>query len=97
MSLKKRVRNYLPSTGNFSLVGTDRLRPQPDLRAHWPIRLTQIIGGKRWSLSFVWHKTPHPVLTELGEEWVRVALEGKELNEVSADELRERLKKMEKE
>ena len=74
--MSTRPSNYLPNSGNFSLVSIDKADParrEPDLRAHWPIRLTQLVGGKRWSISFVWHKTPHPILTPLGVTFCREA------------------------
>jgi hypothetical protein len=33
--------------------------------AHWPIRLTQIVGGKTWSISFVRFQTREPMLSRI--------------------------------
>jgi len=55
----KWLRPYLPNTSSrLALVSLDR----PDA-AHWPIRLTQIVGGKTWSISFIRFQTPEPVPT----------------------------------
>ena len=49
-----------PNTSTrMALVSLDDAEPY---RAHWRIRLTQIIGGKRWSLSLVTYQTPTPEL-----------------------------------
>ena len=54
-------RTYGPNTSDrLALVSLNDERP---FRAHWPVRLTQIIGGKRWSLSLCIHLTPHPIPT----------------------------------
>ena len=61
----KKFKPYLPNTSDrLSLVGRRANASQPDFRAYWPLRLTQIVGGKRWSLALVWYKTPHPIPTK---------------------------------
>lgn len=55
-----RLSPYLPNTSDrLALVHVDDERP---FRAYWPMRFTQIIGGKRWSLSICRHLTDKPVL-----------------------------------
>ena len=72
---KRWWKDYGPnSSDRFSLVSASE-SAQLDLRAHWPIVLTQLVGGKRWSLSLVRHTTPKPVLTEHGEQWLRAQLD----------------------
>lgn len=61
MRAPKRIRPYLPNRSrNLALVSLNDKRP---FRAHWPLVLTQIIGGKTWSLSLVRYQTATPVLT----------------------------------
>lgn len=56
----KWLRPYLPNTSTrLGLVSLD----DPG-KAHWPVRLTQIIGGRTWSLSLVTNLTPKPVRTD---------------------------------
>lgn len=57
------IREYLPNTSTrLAMVSLDDRRP---FRAYWPMRITQLIGGKTWSLSFIKHSTPRPVV-EMG-------------------------------
>ncbi len=52
------ARPYIPnSTDRLALVSLDR-----PTAALWPIRLTQIIGGKTWSLSLVRYRSREPML-----------------------------------
>ena len=52
---------YGPNTSDrLALVSlNDRHR----FSAYWPMRLTQIIGGKTWSISFTRFTTPEPIPT----------------------------------
>lgn len=53
-----RIKTYLVnSSDRLALVSLDDKRP---FRAYWPLRLTQIVGGKRWSLSLVRYQTSEP-------------------------------------
>jgi len=55
----RRLSPYLPNTSDrLALVHVGDERP---FRAYWPLRLTQIIGGKRWSLSVCRYLTDKPV------------------------------------
>ena len=55
-----RFNTYGPNTSDrLALVSLDDRRP---FRAYWPVRFTQIVGGKRWSLSLCFYRTPKPVL-----------------------------------
>ena len=55
-----RLRPYLPNRSDrLALVSLDDERP---FRAYQPIRLTQILGGRTWSLSLVRHTTQMPCL-----------------------------------
>lgn len=60
MKAPKWLRPYLPNSST-SLALVSREFPAD---AFWPIRLTQIVGGRTWSLSFVTHMTPTPVPSE---------------------------------
>lgn len=61
-----RLSDYLPNTsGRLGLVHVDDAHP---FRAYWPMRFTQIIGGKRWSLSVCWRLTDKPVTVYDEEE-----------------------------
>jgi hypothetical protein len=58
----RRLRTYLPNTSDrLALVSLADARP---FRSHWPVRLTQIVGGRAWSLTLVTLTTPAPVLTD---------------------------------
>lgn len=51
------ARPYLPnSSDRLALVSLDR-----PTGALWPLRLTQIVGGRTWSLSLVRYRSPGPV------------------------------------
>lgn len=51
--------DYLPNRDDsMALVSTE----DPKFRAFWPVRITQILGGKTWSLSIVRFKTDEPVI-----------------------------------
>ncbi|NKR60220.1 hypothetical protein GS474_15930 [Rhodococcus hoagii] len=53
------IRDYLPNTSTrLAMVSLDDQRP---FRAYWPMRITQLIGGKTWSISFIKHHAPQPV------------------------------------
>lgn len=53
----RRLRPYLPnSSDRLALVSLDR-----PTAACWPLRLTQIVGGRTWSFSLVRYRTPEPV------------------------------------
>ncbi|MDH6284023.1 hypothetical protein [Prescottella agglutinans] len=53
------IRDYLPHTSTrLAMVYLDDRRP---FRAYWPIRNTQLIGGKTWALSFIKYSTQKPV------------------------------------
>ncbi|PTR30610.1 hypothetical protein C8K36_102462 [Rhodococcus sp. OK519] len=53
------LREYLPNTTTkLAMVSLNDQRP---FRAYWPMRITQLVGGKTWSLSFIKHGTPRPV------------------------------------
>lgn len=68
MKIPKRLRPYVPNTSDkLALVSLD---DKFKYRAHWPLRLTQIIGGKTWSLSFVRHPSQKP---EINPDYVRLA------------------------
>lgn len=55
------LRVYLPNSNDrLALVALDDERP---FRAHWPVRLTQLVGGRTWSLSVVRYQTVAPVVT----------------------------------
>jgi len=56
-----KISDYLyNSSDRLALVSLDD--PQ-DFRAYWPLRLTQLVGGKTWSISFVRFQTPKPQVT----------------------------------
>ncbi|MBM4489391.1 hypothetical protein MWT96_20705 [Prescottella equi] len=58
------IRDYLPNTSTrLALVSLDDQRP---FRAYWPMRITQLVGGKTWSISFIKHSTPQRVETDGG-------------------------------
>lgn len=58
------LRPYLPNTSaRLALVSLDD--PEP-FRAYWPMRFTQLVGGRRWSLSVVRYQTPAPVRADEG-------------------------------
>lgn len=58
----KRLRRYLPNTSTkLALVSLDDERP---FRAYWPMRFTQLLGGKRWSISVCVFRTETPVRIE---------------------------------
>ncbi|KZL33174.1 MULTISPECIES: hypothetical protein [Rhodococcus] len=60
------VREYLPNTSTrLAMVALDDQRP---FRAYWPMRITQIIGGKTWSLSVINHRATQLVKAEPAEE-----------------------------
>lgn len=64
MSARKRRwwRTYLPnSSRNLALVS---LRDRRPFRAYWPLHLTQLVGGKTWSISLVRYTTDGPQLVE---------------------------------
>ena len=64
MKIRKTLATYGPnSSAGLSLVPTKH----PGA-GHWPIRVTQIIGGKRWSLSFVYLLTPEPFAGPLRDD-----------------------------
>lgn len=56
-AVRRRLRTYLFNTSDrLALVSADGPR-----RASWPMRFTQIVGGKRWSLSVCIFLTDKPV------------------------------------
>ncbi|MGW6658895.1 hypothetical protein [Rhodococcus sp. NPDC055024] len=60
------VREYLPNTSTrLAMVALDDQRP---FRAYWPMRITQIIGGKTWSLSVINHRATQLVKADPAEE-----------------------------
>lgn len=62
----RRLSPYLPNTSDrLALVRVDDKRP---FRTYWPMRFTQIVGGKRWSLSVCWRLTDKPVTVYDEEE-----------------------------
>ena len=65
-SIAERAKTYLPnSSDRLALVSLDDKRP---FRAYWPLRLTQLVGGKTWSLSIVRYQTKNPVPVPEGSE-----------------------------
>ena len=59
--LGKRLRPYLPNTSDQMALVSLNEPGGPPFNAYWPMRLTQIVGGKTWSISFTRFKTPHPI------------------------------------
>lgn len=56
------ARYYGPNLSRgLALVHLADRRP---FRAHWPVTIVQIVGGRRWSLALTVHPTPGPVLTD---------------------------------
>lgn len=54
-----RLRPYLPNRSDaLALVSLNDKRP---FRAHWPLTLVQIVGGRTRSLSVVRYRTREPV------------------------------------
>lgn len=77
MKKPKWLRPYLPNTSNeLALVSLSDREP---FRAFWPIVLTQLVGGRTWSISFIRHKTLEPIPTE--EFRAKVAAEMERLRE----------------
>ena len=65
-SIAGRAKTYLPnSSDRLALVALNDARP---FRAYWPLRLTQLIGGKTWSLSIVRYQTKSPTPVLKGSE-----------------------------
>jgi hypothetical protein len=60
MRAPKWLRPYLPNTSTkLAIVHQDH-----PADAYWPMRITQIVGGRTWSISLINHRTPTPVPTE---------------------------------
>ena len=56
------------SVDSVAFVVTDRMMRRGRPRAYWPVRIIQIIGGKRWSLNVCIFTTPKPIpVSETGE------------------------------
>ncbi len=56
------LRPYLPNRSDkMALVSLDDERP---FRAYQPIRLTQLVGGRHWSISLVTYRTARPLKEE---------------------------------
>jgi hypothetical protein len=54
-SARKLLRRYLFNHSNsVALVH----RHRSDI--YWPMRLTQLVGGRRWSLAVIVYETAHP-------------------------------------
>lgn len=57
------ARPYLPNRSHrLALVSLER----PGA-AHWPLQLTQLVGGRTWSLTFVRFQTAEPIPTSAGD------------------------------
>jgi hypothetical protein len=57
-----KLKTYLVNHSNgLALVSLDDQRP---FRAYWPLKMTQVIGGRRWSLSLVRLQGDEPTLIE---------------------------------
>lgn len=54
MSSKRWYRHYIPNT-TTDLAMISRQTATPG-QLHWPMRITQLIGGKTWSISFITHR-----------------------------------------
>lgn len=66
MNRPKRLRPYLPNRSDrLALVSTRDSNP---FSAYWPLIITQLVGGKTWSISYIRHTTPRPIPTELLRE-----------------------------
>lgn len=56
-------RTYGPNRSDkLALVSINDLRQRERFTAYWPLSITQIIGGKKWSINFIRYQTPQPVL-----------------------------------
>lgn len=60
MRLPKKLRPYLFNTSDK--LGLVSLKHPSE--AVWPLRLTQLFGGRKWSLALVVYETSRPMLTE---------------------------------
>ena len=53
-SLLERYKEYIPNTStDLAMVLVETVAPK---QAFWPMRITQLIGGKTWSISLITHK-----------------------------------------
>lgn len=57
--LRKLVSHYGPNTS--TALGIVALNDPQPFGAYWPMRFTQIIGGKRWSISLCVFRSEKPL------------------------------------
>lgn len=60
--VRKVLKRYGPNTSDRAgLVSLDDAEP---FLAFWPMRFTQLVGGRRWSLSICVFRTGEPMATD---------------------------------